>query len=131
MWFKKENGQAMVEFALVLPLLIILICGIIDFGWIFGNQLLLNSACKEATRVCSINADLSQSELTTEAQNVVIDRANSLYNNGTVSVSVDKNTGTGEITVTVTCILPMLTPLMSTIHGPTLTITSSSVMRAE
>jgi uncharacterized protein (UPF0333 family) len=35
---KNEKGQAMVEFALIVPLLILLLCGIIDFGWIFGNQ---------------------------------------------------------------------------------------------
>ena len=32
---KRESGQAMVEFALILPILLLIVCGIIDFGWLF------------------------------------------------------------------------------------------------
>jgi len=31
---KNEKGQAFVEFAIVLPLLLMILCGIIDYGWI-------------------------------------------------------------------------------------------------
>lgn len=35
-WFKrKEEGQAMVEFALVFPILLLLLLGILEFGHIF------------------------------------------------------------------------------------------------
>lgn len=30
----KETGQATVEFAIILPILLVLIFGIIDFGWV-------------------------------------------------------------------------------------------------
>ena len=52
---KKENGQAMVEFALVLPILLLFIAGIIDFGWIFHNQLAANNASREAARYIAIH----------------------------------------------------------------------------
>ncbi|HBC32331.1 MAG TPA: hypothetical protein DC024_13950 [Clostridiales bacterium] len=52
---KKESGQAMVEFALVLPILLLLIGGIIDFGWIFHNQLATNNASREAARFIAIH----------------------------------------------------------------------------
>jgi Flp pilus assembly protein TadG len=51
----KENGQAMVEFALVLPILLLFIGGIIDFGWIFHNQLAANNASREAARYIAIH----------------------------------------------------------------------------
>ena len=35
---KNEKGQSIVEFALVVPILLTLLCGIIDFGWIYSNQ---------------------------------------------------------------------------------------------
>lgn len=41
---KKEAGQAMVEFALVFPLFLLLLCGVIDFGWFGYQQLLFDSA---------------------------------------------------------------------------------------
>ncbi|MEL7649835.1 MAG: TadE family protein [Sedimentibacter sp.] len=52
---KKENGQAMVEFALVLPILLLFVAGIIDFGWIFYNQLAANNASREAARFIAIH----------------------------------------------------------------------------
>lgn len=35
---KKENGQSLVEFALVLPILLILVFSIIDFGMLFSAK---------------------------------------------------------------------------------------------
>jgi uncharacterized protein (UPF0333 family) len=52
---KNENGQAMVEFALVLPILLLFIAGVIDFGWIFHNQLAANNASREAARFIAIH----------------------------------------------------------------------------
>jgi len=52
---KKENGQAMVEFALVLPILLLLVAGIIDFGWLYYNQLTANNASREAARYIAIH----------------------------------------------------------------------------
>lgn len=42
---KKENGQSLVEFALVLPILLILVFSIVDFGMLFQakNQLEITS----------------------------------------------------------------------------------------
>ena len=38
-WLRKSQcGQAMVEMALVLPILVLLIGGIMDFGWLFYNK---------------------------------------------------------------------------------------------
>jgi len=47
---KKEKGQAMVETALVLPLFLLILCGIIDYGWIFSNQLMLNNSSRDGAR---------------------------------------------------------------------------------
>ncbi len=131
MWFRKEQGQAMVEFALVLPILILLICGIIDFGWIFGNQLIANNASREAARFCAISADLSQGDLETLAEGVVSNRADTLCNLCSVAVAVTEDTGNDDIGVAVSCDLPVLTPVASTIFGSTYSIQAVSVMRKE
>ncbi len=44
-----EDGQAMVEFALVLPLFIILLCFIIDCGWIGYQCILFDYAYRDAS----------------------------------------------------------------------------------
>jgi Flp pilus assembly protein TadG len=131
MWFRKERGQAMVEFALVLPLLLILLCGIIDFGWIFGNQLMANNACREAARACAIESDRSDSELQTLAVQVVSDRADTLSGFCPIYVTVSREASADGISVSLTCQLPLMTPVTSTVFGSTYTINAKSVMRAE
>jgi Flp pilus assembly protein TadG len=131
MWFRKERGQAMVEFALVLPLLMILLCGIVDFGWIFGNQLQANNACREAARACAIQSELPQSELQQLAETVISDRADTLCGFCPVFVTVSQEPDTDGISVSLTCQLPLLTPVTSRVIGSTYTIHAKTVMRAE
>ena len=47
---RSETGASAVEFALVVPILIILVFGVISFGMIFGQQLALGNAAREASR---------------------------------------------------------------------------------
>lgn len=55
-WFKKEDGQAIVEAALIIPLFILILCGIIDFGWIFSNQLMINNCSREGARYAVVHS---------------------------------------------------------------------------
>ena len=45
-----ERGASAVEFALVVLPLIALVFGIIDFGWVFNQQVSLSNAAREAAR---------------------------------------------------------------------------------
>ncbi len=45
-----EDGAALVEFAIVLPLLLIIVFGIISFGFIFNHKLSLTDGAREAGR---------------------------------------------------------------------------------
>lgn len=51
---QRESGAAMVEFALVLPVLLLLIIGMIDFGFYFYNDLQLSHAVRDAARQASV-----------------------------------------------------------------------------
>ena len=50
------RGAAAVEFALVFPLLLIMLFAIIDFGWIFNQQLTLTEAAREGARYNAIHS---------------------------------------------------------------------------
>lgn len=48
-----ERGQGLVEFALILPVVVVMFFGIIQFGFLFGGQIALVNAVREATRYAS------------------------------------------------------------------------------
>lgn len=50
---RAERGQALTEFALVTPLLALLLFGIIQFGFLIGGQVGLTNAAREAARYAS------------------------------------------------------------------------------
>lgn len=52
-----ERGAALVEFALVLPLLLMLVFGIIEFGLVFNHRLTIGNATQSAARVGSAVAN--------------------------------------------------------------------------
>lgn len=109
MRLKNEKGQAMVEFALVLPILILILCGIIDFGWIFGNQLLANNASREAARYSAVHYYDSSSDNDQEiARGIVLARAPTLS-----SPDVTLTPSGDSVTVTVNSTVEVLTPIIA------------------
>jgi Flp pilus assembly protein TadG len=52
-----ERGAAAVEFALVLPLLLLLVFGIVEFGRAFQVQATLSAAAREGVRVMAVQDD--------------------------------------------------------------------------
>jgi len=47
---KDTRGAALVEFTIILPLLIVLLFGIIEFGFLLYNQQMLTNAAREGAR---------------------------------------------------------------------------------
>lgn len=50
MKLRSEQGTAVVEFALVLPLLLVIVFGIIEFSFILYNQAMITNASREGSR---------------------------------------------------------------------------------
>ncbi len=54
---KEEKGQSLVEFALVsLPLLLLLL-GMIEFGWLFNGQIAITGAAREGARAAAVGGN--------------------------------------------------------------------------
>lgn len=49
-----KKGQSMVEMALILPIIIILFMGMVEFSRIFGSYLLVTHASREGARLAAI-----------------------------------------------------------------------------
>jgi Flp pilus assembly protein TadG len=50
MHLKREEGAAAIEFALLLPLLMLILFGIIEFGLVLYNQEVITNASREGAR---------------------------------------------------------------------------------
>lgn len=128
---KKEEGQALVEFALVLPLLLLLVCGIIDFGWLFYNQLSLQNACREGARYACVHsteieiADKVNNKIKENLPGNLQDASGGLKS--TVRYTNTAIPAEGDVTVEATAKLQFLTPVLSTIYQSTETTMKSSV----
>ncbi len=55
-----RRGTASVEFALVLPLLLALLFGIIEFGFLFKDQLSIQQSAREGARVAAVGRLVSE-----------------------------------------------------------------------
>ena len=51
---KKENGEAIVEFALLAPVIILLLFAMVDFGRIFDAWLVATNAAREGARYATV-----------------------------------------------------------------------------
>src|SRR4051794_30159907 len=65
---RKEDGQAMVEFAIVLPILVVLVFGIIEFGITLNHYLTLTDAVRAGARQASVSRPLSDPAGAAEAR---------------------------------------------------------------
>lgn len=118
---RKENGQATVEFALVLPILILLIFGIMDFGWLFYNKLEINNASREGARYAAIH--WNESNYQSDTTNLVLSYASG------ATVVVTPNGA--EVTVSVNKDVNVLTGVTATIIGDSVNLSASCTMRKE
>lgn len=124
---QSEKGQAMVEFALVLPILLTLLCGIIDFGWLYYNQITLNNAAREGARYAVIHYDPS-TDWKDAAENRMI---TSMAGVSSAAAVVSDPVGQ-KITASVTATPRILTGITSTLLGKqTLELHAACTMRLE
>ena len=127
-WLKKSQaGQAMVEMALVLPILVVLIGGILDFGWLFYNKIALNNAAREGARYAVIHYTTSP-----EWKNDTITLMNSSYVGVETATATVYEPSNSQIKATMTADVPILTGVASTILGKqSIEMTGSCIMRLE
>lgn len=73
-----ENGQTMVEFAIVLPVLCLLLFGVIQFGIIFNNYITLTDAVRAGARKAAVARNLGAAAAVAATQLAVRDSASDL-----------------------------------------------------
>lgn len=96
--WKRAEGQSLVELAIILPVLMVILLGIIDFGRVFYAYVTITNASREGARYGSLHvfedAAIEQRVIDEAATTVTIDP-------GEIAVSWDDPEHPNTVTVTV------------------------------
>jgi Flp pilus assembly protein TadG len=129
---RRDGGQALVEFALVLPVFLILVLGIVDFGWALRSWMTVSNSAREGARLGAAGATCD------DIRQRAVDTSGSLLTAYDVSVENCQGQPGTSVVVTVKRDYSFATPLgglLTTLSGgalpSTITMTSRSDMRIE
>lgn len=129
---RRERGAAAVEFALVLPVLLVLVLGIVEFGRAYNVQTTLSLAAREGVRTMALSNDQTAARTTAKAAASNLTLADSQIvislKAGTTtatSCTVDATATTPNATVTISYPMPFITNFF----GASVTLTGKAVMR--
>ena len=123
-----RKGQSIVETALILPIIILVLTGIIDFGLMFNNYLVITNTSREAARNAAVGATDSQ------IASLVANMTSSLDSSKiTTSIypSQDMRKKGDEVVVTIKYDNALFTPIISSIIPNPMPLNSKTVMRME
>jgi Flp pilus assembly protein TadG len=121
----REGGTAAVEFALVLPLLLVIALALVQVGLLARDRLVVESAARAGARTAAVESDLAS------IRSAVTMSAPSLHP-ASVSVAVTRAGGRGEpVSVTVTYSSAVRVPFVRWLLGGGVTMTSSATDRQE
>ena len=143
-----EAGQAMVELAIVLPVLLLLVCGIIEFGRAMYIKNTLTSSARAAVRVAIVtsgyvNHTYSAGELATRSdtdtvQQKVYDCLNSVDKNTASATVISEHspaqvndTVTAAVSVPFTTIVPGVLKMFRDSNNNPITLVGTASMRYE
>lgn len=119
-----QNGQSLVEFALLLPVFILILFGVMEFGRLWEMTNMLTSAAREGARVAAVTKpDIARTR--SAAQSIL-----SAGNINNASITVSGPDAANEITVTVSIPYTPMTGFVIPNIGP-YAISRSTTMRWE
>ncbi len=124
----EKRGQALVELALILPILIIILMGTMEFGRIFHSYLVITSASREGARAGVVGLD------DTGIRTKVKDVATSLSLSDT-QITITPGYGSRSrgvpLTVQVKYSVSLVTPVLGVAVPNPFPLTASTTMRVE
>ena len=132
-----RKGQALVEFALVLPLLLLLILGIVEFGRAWNAKQILTDAAREGARLSVVgDPTITDTSQVNPSIRTIIALAGLDSSTATISYPDGFKTGTGNVTSVMVSlpfqfvVLHRLVQLVTSSNG-TMVLSTTARMRNE
>lgn len=118
----RRPGQALAEFALVIPVFLALMMGLVDLGWLYHHQLMLADAAREGARLGATGQPAAAVRAGIEQY---------LTDAGFTPVPTDSQIGVTFANAAVQVTITVTEPTLFGLSGPSLQLSSSTQMRTE
>lgn len=120
------RGQSLVEFALVLPVFLLLLIGIAEFGRAWMTRNILTGASREAVRIAAVQGNTASA----------LSRANTILSSAGISGAsvniADDGVPYGTCSVTVSYAFPVsVAGFLPGVMGTNFTLSTATTMRKE
>jgi Flp pilus assembly protein TadG len=126
--FQCQKGQALVETALVMPIIILLLMGIIDFGLMFNNYLMVSNVSREAARSAAIGATDVEIDALVDTMSGTLDPSKLTI---TISPIQSERKKGDEVVVTAEYDYNLITPLIKALVSEPIHLIGKTAMRFE
>lgn len=138
-----EWGAEAVEFALVVPLFLLLVFGVVDFGYMINRDTMVNNASREGAREGALNPNAAAIELKVRQELKPVEPLGTSPTKITVAVDcrrpgditpcdfATQATSGGTVIVTVNYVHQWITPVASLLRLSDITLSKTTEMRIE
>lgn len=126
--YKGEDGQSIIEFALILPILLLILMGILEFGLMLNAYLSINNASRDGARYASVGS-------TDDSVVAAIENVLPMIDPLDVSVNISPLYGSRNrgdaVTVEVLYTYEVTMPVISAIISNSIDLRAETTMRVE
>lgn len=132
-----DRGASLIEFALLVPLLFLILFGIIEFGWLFSQNLDVRHGAREGVRLAAVNfpeGPPPNSGARTDANRdaLISEICDRMQTADSVQISLTSTGGIGDPAVaTVTAVGETLTGFLDFLLPATINLDSTVEIRVE
>lgn len=125
---KSNKGQALVEMAFVLPILLLVLMGIVEFGRILNSYLIITNASREGARYSAIHSTNTQITSVIGSLTATLDQSKLKI---TITPSEANRITGSSAEVRIDYDIDIITPIISNIVPDPFRVTAQTVMRVE
>lgn len=126
--FCNKKGQSLVETALILPIIILLLMGMVEFTRILGSYLIVTHASREGARMASIGKSDEEVALSIKAKAGILSASDIQV---TLTPNDDARISGQDVKVSVKYKIVIYAPVISGIIPNPLNMESNTYMRVE
>jgi Flp pilus assembly protein TadG len=121
----ESRGSATLEFALVLPLVLVMALAVVQVGVLLKDQLVVIESARAGAREAAVNLDDAATRQAAAGAGSSLDGAR-------LDVSIERQGGAGTpVSVQVVYHAPIAIPIVAWLFPPTVDLSATAIMRQE